>query len=45
MPSTHKFLIVDDNPDSRFLLVKTLLYTLQLSLGDGGEKSELRSPD
>ena len=25
MPSPHKFLIVDDNPDSRFLLVKTLL--------------------
>ena len=25
MPSLHKFLIVDDNPDSRFLLVKTLL--------------------
>jgi DNA-binding response OmpR family regulator len=25
MPSHYKFLIVDDNPDSRFLLVKTLL--------------------
>jgi CheY-like chemotaxis protein len=25
MPSPYKFLIVDDNPDSRFLLVKTLL--------------------
>lgn len=25
MPSPLKFLIVDDNPDSRFLLVKTLL--------------------
>lgn len=25
MPSPHNFLIVDDNPDSRFLLVKTLL--------------------
>ena len=25
MPFPHKFLIVDDNPDSRFLLVKTLL--------------------
>jgi DNA-binding response OmpR family regulator len=25
MPSPHKFLIVDDNSDSRFLLVKTLL--------------------
>lgn len=25
MPSPYTFLIVDDNPDSRFLLVKTLL--------------------
>lgn len=25
MPSTTKLLVVDDNPDSRFLLVKTLL--------------------
>src|SRR3954471_3284685 len=25
MPAPRKFLIVDDNPDSRFLLVKTLL--------------------
>ena len=25
MPSHYKFLIIDDNPDSRFLLVKTLL--------------------
>jgi DNA-binding NarL/FixJ family response regulator len=25
MPPVRKFLIVDDNPDSRFLLVKTLL--------------------
>ena len=25
MPAARKFLIVDDNPDSRFLLVKTLL--------------------
>lgn len=25
MPTHQKFLIVDDNPDSRFLLVKTLL--------------------
>lgn len=25
MPSSTKFLVVDDNPDSRFLLVKTLL--------------------
>ena len=25
LPSPQKFLIVDDNPDSRFLLVKTLL--------------------
>lgn len=25
MSSQHKFLIIDDNPDSRFLLVKTLL--------------------